>query len=248
MLFGAMWGVAGLVNPCALTFYGVLLLWSCLLRARRKMRWAGQAALAVVIMAALLAPWAVRNYRVFHRFIPVRDNFGMELWMGNHVNADGFFHMELHPVGGTAEAEQLRRRGELGYIEWRQEQAVAFIRQHPGEFMRLTSHRIASYWGGLVQDQVVLDSMLLGTLGLVGLALLRRRNPTEAVRFALPLLVYPLPFYFTHPDLRFRHALEPLLACLAGFAVVSTAAALRGLASSRVPAAAAPQALQPTAK
>jgi 4-amino-4-deoxy-L-arabinose transferase-like glycosyltransferase len=232
-LFGALWGVAGLVNPSVLTVYGVLLLWSSWIRRRNSMCWAVRAALPVAIMAVLLAPWAVRNYRVFHRVIPVRDNFGMELWIGNHLNADGLLHTSIHPVGSMAEAEQFRRRGELGYIAWKQEQAVMFIRQHPAEFLRLTRYRVASFWGGLNQDQVVLDSMLLGTLGLLGLWLLARRDRTEMVRFALPLLVYPLPFYFTHPDLRFRYAIEPVLACLAGFAIISAVAAVRGLRSSQ---------------
>jgi hypothetical protein len=37
--------------------------------------------------------------------------------------------------------------------------------------------------------------------------------------YALPLTFYPLPYYLTHADLRFRLPAEPLLACLTGYAV-----------------------------
>ncbi len=231
--FGVLWGAAGLVNPSVLTIFGVLLLWSCWRRRRTAAPWLGRAAMAVALMLALLAPWSVRNYRVFHRVIPVRDNFGMELWIGNHMSADGLLHTAIHPVGSAPETEQFRRRGELGYIAWKQEQAVAFIREHPGEFLRLTRYRIASFWGGLNQDQLVFDTMLLTVLGLAGLARLARHNRGEMVRFALPLLVYPLPFYITHPDLRFRYPIEPVLACLAGYAMMGAIEVIRRRKSAR---------------
>ena len=37
--------------------------------------------------------------------------------------------------------------------------------------------------------------------------------------FLLPLLVFPLPYYITHPDFRFRLLLDPLLTILSAYAV-----------------------------
>jgi hypothetical protein len=37
--------------------------------------------------------------------------------------------------------------------------------------------------------------------------------------FLLPLLVFPLPYYITHPNFRFRLLLDPLLTILSAYAV-----------------------------
>jgi len=224
LLYGVLWGVAVLVNPALVAIYGVLFLWAC-----RPRGGAGQsfretvagALLTLVLMTAIVAPWTLRNYRIFHRFIPVRSNLGLELWTGNHHDADGFFHISLHPLGSKAELAQYRRRGEAGYMEWKQQLALEFMRTRPAEFLHLTLFRMSCFWGG-VYDGGYAPIFLPTTLfGLSGLALLARRNRPLMWRFALPLIVYPVPYYLTHADLRFRFPIEPLLACLSGYAIVA---------------------------
>jgi hypothetical protein len=34
----------------------------------------------------------------------------------------------------------------------------------------------------------------------------------------LPIAIYPLPFYVTHPNARYQFVIDPLLAILAGYA------------------------------
>jgi hypothetical protein len=58
---------------------------------------------------------------------------------------------------------------------------------------------------------------LLNISGLAGLWVLARRHPQQAMIYGLPLLVYPLPFYVTHADLRYQHPIQPLLTVLAAF-------------------------------
>jgi hypothetical protein len=41
------------------------------------------------------------------------------------------------------------------------------------------------------------------------------------ILFAIPLVLYPLPFYITHADARYQFVLDPLLAILAGYACES---------------------------
>ena len=38
--------------------------------------------------------------------------------------------------------------------------------------------------------------------------------------FLLPILLFPLPYYMTHPDFRFRLLLDPLLTILSAYAVI----------------------------
>jgi hypothetical protein len=57
----------------------------------------------------------------------------------------------------------------------------------------------------------------LAALGIAGLAIAFRRKIPAAEMFAIILLVYPLPYYLTHPDMRYQHPIQPLLAVMAAF-------------------------------
>jgi len=46
-----------------------------------------------------------------------------------------------------------------------------------------------------------------------------------AVLMALPLLLFPLPYYITHAEFRYRLNIDPLLTILAAYAVTQLASA-----------------------
>jgi Tfp pilus assembly protein PilF len=70
----------------------VLLLagWAVLL-ARRGRRGARPAALVVAAAVLVVAPAAIRNFRVSGEAVPVSANGGMALWAGNHEGATGIY-------------------------------------------------------------------------------------------------------------------------------------------------------------
>lgn len=43
---------------------------------------------------ALLVPWTIRNYKVFHAFIPVATGGGGEFWIGTYIPFEGEYHYE----------------------------------------------------------------------------------------------------------------------------------------------------------
>jgi hypothetical protein len=45
-----------------------------------------------------------------------------------------------------------------------------------------------------------------------------------ALLFTLPLLIFPLPYYITHAEFRYRLVIDPLLTILAAYAVTRVAA------------------------
>ena len=59
----------------------------------------------------------------------------------------------------------------------------------------------------------------LATLAFIGFAGLLRRRKVEAWFFAPALLVYPVVYYITFPDARYRHPIEPLMLMLAVYTV-----------------------------
>ena len=65
-----------------------------------------------------------------------------------------------------------------------------------------------------------LHAILTTLLGGLGLALLLRRQRELALLLATPLLLFPLPYYVSHAEFRFRLVVDPLMAVLAGYALV----------------------------
>lgn len=121
---GVLAGVAALVRPAMLFFLPLAALW--LLRQRR-------AGLALVLAAAALAPiapWTIRNIRVFHRVVLIASEGGVTFWTGNHPRARGEGDLAANPEikrdelafrqahpGMTSEAlEPLYYRDALAYI------------------------------------------------------------------------------------------------------------------------------------
>jgi hypothetical protein len=177
--------------------------------------------MAVVVCAVLYAPWPVRNARAMHAFIPARDNMGYEAWQGNRLGATGFFEKELHPNKNREEFREYSALGELGYMRSKSELAKAAVEDDPGRFAQLTLRRAVDFWIGWNPDGswvMVAYSCATLTGGLAGLYLLMRRKSALGVFFALPLVMFPVPYYVTHPDFRFRLVVDPLLVALLGYA------------------------------
>ena len=76
--FGMLWGFSVLTNASLLSLFPFLAGWALYPLWRNRQRWRKAAALAALGLVIALLPWAVRNYRTFHRLIPLRDNF----WLG----------------------------------------------------------------------------------------------------------------------------------------------------------------------
>ncbi len=133
------------------------------------------------------------------------------------------FDARLEPLQNKQEYGDYVREGEVVYMRNKSMLARAYVRAHPGEFLRLSATRVLRFWTGAGSEVnsgiVELHAVLTSLLGLLGLAALCRRSRTTAMLFLLPLLVFPLPYYITHPDFRFRLLLDPLLTILSAYAV-----------------------------
>src|SRR5208283_2726817 len=94
----------------------------------------------------VLMPWTIRNYRVFGALIPLRSNFGLELWLGNNPSGDEVNSFLLHPFVNISEARRYTQLGERAYMADKQREAGAFILSHPGATSRFVLRRAAQYW------------------------------------------------------------------------------------------------------
>jgi hypothetical protein len=225
VLLGVAWGVAFLLKPALLpVLLGCLafeLRWN---RARRA--WHNVALVALGVVLALV-PWTVRNYHTFDTIFFVRSNFGLELRVGNHAGAHADIDISQarvplrHPRTDDAEAAKLRAMGESAYMRQARAEAVHWIRENPGDFVRLTLTRIAYFWLGPLHDPfMAFWTTLLTLLAVAGAwqRLPRMTGPQQAVML-IPLATFPVIYYVMAYMARYRIPIEWILLLLAGAAV-----------------------------
>jgi hypothetical protein len=240
--YGLLWGLAGMTEPVMLSVLPFLSLWACYRLAPRRKKWLLPAAASALAFIAIVSPWFVRNYRQFHQFIPFRDTMGLEWLIGNNGDSFHWRPREIGPWHNDAEWAEYQRIGELNYMAEKKRQAFDFIRTHPGWFARQTVRRTVYVWTGfwsfdrryLAEEPLdpanVVFCTILSGFTLFGLWRAFQRDWTAAMPYALVLLIFPLIYYVTHPEVYYRRQIDPLFVVLAVYAVVarrSTAASKR---------------------
>jgi len=220
--FGLLWGIAALNSTVLLAFLPASGLWAWYHRSRRGKSSLVGVVLASVVFAACMAPWLVRNYQTFGRFIFLRDNFGAELHLGNREGADGTWMWYLHPSQDAYAMRQYTTLGELAYIEMCKRQALDYIQADYERFAILCLKRFVYYWNGPPKDSKIWwlgeyrNSLFLASSVLMFWGLgraLRRRKPGAWLLFWL-ILLYPAIYYVVFPSQRYRHPIEPEITIL----------------------------------
>lgn len=229
-MFGALWGVAALTNTALVAFLPVAGGWLAYRLARGRQRWLLPAALSAVIFWGTIGPWIIRDYEVFHKFIFIRSNFGAELRMGNAPDAEGIWLWYSHPTTNVLQFKEYQRLGETAYVAERKQEALDFIRAHPGRFAVLTFRRFVYFWddtpqgsqhpiSGALRNSLFLASSVLAFWGM-GHAI--RRREVGRWLYAGLLFSYPLVYYVVFPHPRYRHPIEPEMVILAAYVVSET--------------------------
>ena len=226
LLFGLLWGLIALSNSTLLLFLPVCGLW--ILAQKPKIASPTKAVFlrsiaSGLVFLAVVAPWMIRNDRVFHTFVPFRSNFGAELYVGDGPGATGFRYGELIGPAKDAQYQLYVRMGEIAYTHYRGELAKAWIREHPARFAALSLKRFYFFWASVPHPSMrhpsrdyvrQIDFCLASIAGLLGLSLSLKRHAPAAWLFAWAFLLLPLTYYFVTVEARFRHPLEPLIVIL----------------------------------
>jgi 4-amino-4-deoxy-L-arabinose transferase-like glycosyltransferase len=230
--YGLLWAVAALTNPAVASLFPFLLIWLGVARRKNSAPWLRLAATAVLVIILGLVPWTVRNYRAFGAFVPVKSNFGLELWLGNNSQVDIVWAYWRHPAADPGEKQELQRLGEVRYMQEKQRQAIAFITSHPRLFIRSCFDRFADTWTGLWDSRVdqwvkalrvraayEWFSGAFSLLALAGLLFARRAAGPGAMPLVLAVLIFPATYYLTHSAMHYRHPIDPVLNIFAVYAV-----------------------------
>jgi len=221
--FGLLWGLIALSNPEVCIMLPVMGLWILAGAGHAWPRRLGNATLAAVLCLALIAPWSWRNWEAFHHWVPLRGNFGAELYLGNGPGAVGLLMEYNHPGESAQQLQLYRELGEVDYARLRGDKAKALIHADWPRFLRLSATRFYYFWfsvphpaddSPLVEYGRNLNYQFTSIAGLLGLVLALQRRVPAAGLFATCFLLLPLLYYFVTVHARFRHPFEPLIAIL----------------------------------
>ena len=229
--FGALGGAAALTEPVVLSVVPLLGLWTCWRRLRKRQSWALPMTVAALGALAVMVPWLVRNYEIFHQFIPIRSGFGLELYIGNSADSLHWVDRSLHPNHSDAELAEYAQRGELAYMAHKAQQARQYIRSHPAQYVYRVMRRVVYIWTGfwsfdrayLAEEPLDVPNIFLSTtmtvLALGGLRRVYRADAGLASRFAIVFVFFPLAYYFSHPETYYFRPVDPLIVVLAAYFV-----------------------------
>ncbi len=221
LCFGILCGVACLINMALMITLSGIFVW---LMARSFRTQRISIALAACLFVLVYSLWPLRNAKVFHAFIPLRTTVGLELRMGNHDGSSGYLEESLFPIYNKVELQEYTRVGEVAYDHEKSAAAHTWISSHRADFATLTILRAFRYWIGSGSRNgspvFILGAFVTSSLGLLGLWWLYKSGERAlAALFAIPLLCFPLPYYITHAEFRYRLVIDPLLTVLSAYAI-----------------------------
>lgn len=235
VLAGLIWGLTSYIRPVILLAPVALALVDLARGPRRFALSAMAAAITVVLILLVAAPWTMRNQQIFGEPVMISTNFGANLWMVNNPASTGGY-MPLPPE--VANMSELERNNHL------EAEAKRFIRENPGAAIRLLGQKlvrlniretIGVVWNetslrALVGDTGILAAKLVATgywylllLGaLAGVVVIGRSQGIVAAFFNQPVALWG---YFTAlhvvvvADDRYHMPASPFIVVLAAVAL-----------------------------
>jgi 4-amino-4-deoxy-L-arabinose transferase-like glycosyltransferase len=238
--YGVLWGFTALTEPIVLTVLPIMLGWIGIRLLQQRKRWFLPLTVVSLTFFLSVSPWFIRNYELFHRFIPFRDSMGLEMLIGNNGDTSYWLpaslgsarRYKIGPWHNDAEWQRFKQIGELAYMAECKEKADAFIETHHRWYAITTVRRFIFIWTHfwsfspyyLAQepdDPVnVAFSTVFTLLTLLGLRRAFRENKPVAILYALVLFFCPIVFYFTHVEVYFRRQIDPIMLVLAVYGVI----------------------------
>ncbi len=230
LLFGFLWGVIALSNASLIAPFPFILGWIVMQRklySAALLRFPAVAALATLLC---ISPWAVRNYITFRSPVFLRSGLsGDGLYTAVMADTAKGRECAYGMVNCSEGRREYRRMGEKAYMASRGQIATGIISRHPAHYLFLSAQRAWFFWTGdwahfnrFVGRAMVFRFGLyavLSALGIAGLFVAIRKRLPCATLYAIPLLVYPMIYYFTQVQARYRHPIEPYLVILASYAI-----------------------------
>ncbi len=230
VLAGVLGGAASLVRGAILPFGGVLAL-VALWKRREQSRWAFLVFYCGLSWTLMMVPWTLRNWREFHRFVPLSVQGGWNFYEGLTVDPEEIRHKRAEAMGDEVRA--LGLTDPFASDAYFSAKTHAWIKANPGEFLRLTAIKALRFWRPApepphrwpVRLATGVFMIVLFAAALLGLRVIAL-FPGVIFLFAWVIHLNIIHAVFAS-NLRYRLPIEPVLAVLAGFGLAALLPSIR---------------------
>ncbi len=225
---GVLFGLLALTGNAALSLVAVVVLAVLLNPTSWQMRLFA-ALLIFAGAAAVSAPWMIRNNMVIGSPV-LNTNGGFNLYLGNNPAATGWF-VSVGDTPRAASWHELRKVGEVYAAETLKQDAIAWIKQNPAEFLTLSLKKAIYFWmppihkgqgpgstaESLIRAMWLLQFVLMFLFALGNLVCARLRSKQLLV-LGFALICYTGVHMLFYVIFRYREPIMPVLGVMAALA------------------------------
>jgi 4-amino-4-deoxy-L-arabinose transferase-like glycosyltransferase len=140
---GLLAGVSTYFRPFVLALAVILAVLLNMPAGWRSALWRASATTAIALILAI--PWMIRNYNVFHAFVPFRSGLGLTMWEGFEDSPDnvaGKFEISNTIAMVHRERPQLAVES-VAWDNFLKHKSIELIEQHPLLYVGLVAYRAA---------------------------------------------------------------------------------------------------------
>jgi len=260
VLAGLLLGLAALTRSTVLLFPLVALGYLLLIArsAAERVRYCVRFAALLALVAVVMSPWAIRNYRLAGEFVPTSTMQGVAAHSGLHIckglsSGQGLQELDTQ---AAAERDTLARRlgyafhsdyyqyfhttaGELAFNRYLLGEVIGEYRSEPLLLMKCASQNLFNFWfAGKTWPVTAMNMVIqlpLLMLALVGAYWLWRTGQSRGIAlpglFILYLYAVHVPI---HAQARYSVPLVPLLAIFASAGIMALLNARYGTARAKL--------------
>ena len=239
---GVIVGVGTLSRATLIIFLPLVAIWLAWVLRKESLKLVLRAVvIAGLCTTAIVIPWTIRTSLLHRQFVFMLTTGPENFWRGNNPNATGGTYVTadktaLDMLPPRELPNLLHQPDELAQAECFTARSHAFIREHPGDFIRLTAVKLLQFWSVAPQMGVLYpQSWFLGymmyyivslVLAMIGAWSIWRRGKVarqQLLLIAALLLVLSFLQSLYYVEGRHRWAVEPILIAISGVGVARIA-------------------------
>lgn len=188
--------------------------------------------LFIMFFATFIAilPWAIRNYKIFHDFIPLSTIGGYVFYVSNHPKADGTAYdaYDTNKDIEESDRETVSMLNEVDLDRYYYKKAFGNIKNDPLLMLRLMPKKFLRFWAlyphttTLHKIISILSFGLLLPFALFGLIYSIYHNRSSPVFLMFSIILYMTLINSTlfYGSTRFRFPIEPYLIIFASYGLI----------------------------